>query len=145
MKCLRSKKRMNGSGYTTKGGVQGPLLMKQKKREKLLRNLHRWRKNFFFIQDESLEYDDATLMTHPISTVVYGYNGSSIKFDIPNHPVTSLCDPSGSSLINMKHGVYRFSSHGFTVTLVITFHIFFFLFHHPFHSQSRMLHFKIFF
>jgi hypothetical protein len=25
--------------------------MKQKKRENLLRNLHRWRKNFFFIYD----------------------------------------------------------------------------------------------
>ena len=34
-----------------KGGVEGPLLMKQKKRENLLRNLHRRRKNFFFIYD----------------------------------------------------------------------------------------------
>ena len=33
-----------------KGGVKGPLLMKQKKKEKnLLRNLHRRRKKFYFV------------------------------------------------------------------------------------------------
>ena len=44
----------NGFGHEKwiRGGVQGPLLMKQKKKRKhLLRNLHRRRKNFFLIYD----------------------------------------------------------------------------------------------